>query len=262
MNAVSLHIIPLEESKEQGMLLEGQRYATVTKSEMLEISLVTIPGQRNAVKLSTADGKEYKLNLLLNNKMNEDKVTVESLQQELKAQKKLNAQNLIRLHQQRGVVAEGEVEPLTELALSNYDSVSRMLDAREEKKDETPKASPAEQLADNLVKLHFDRGAITEEEKSVYRASAIADYEATRKVLEAKKGAKDVGGFVGGLQTSAKEAGAAAEDRAKWTYLDWYKKDLKGLLSMQKTDPEKYKRLEADFAAISRANGIDVQGDE
>ena len=160
MNTVSLHIIPLEESKEEGMLLEGQRYATVTKSEMLEISLVTIPGQRNAVRLSTVDGKEYKLNFLLNNKMNEDKVTVESLQQELKAQKKLNAQNLIRLHQQRGVVAEGEVEPLTELALSNYDSVSRMLDARkEQKKDETPQASPAEQLAENLVKLHFNRWA-------------------------------------------------------------------------------------------------------
>lgn len=263
MNAVSLHIIPLEESKEEGMLLEGQRYATVTKSEMLEISLVTIPGQRNAVRLSTVDGKEYKLNLLLNNKMNEDKVTVESLQQELKAQKKLNAQNLIRLHQQRGVVAEGEVEPLTELALSNYDSVSRMLDARkEQKKDETPQASPAEQLAENLVKLHFDRGAITEEEKTVYRAAAVADYEATRKVLEAKKGANDVGGFVGSLQASAKESGAASEDRAKWTYLDWYKKDLKGLLSMQKTDPERYKRLEADFAAVSCASGIYAQGDE
>ena len=90
----------------------------------------------------------------------------------------------------------------------------------------------------------------------------MADYEATRKVLEAKKGANDVGGFVGSLQASAKESGAASEDRAKWTYLDWYKKDLKGLLSMQKTDPERYKRLEADFAAVSCASGIYAQGDE
>ncbi len=259
MNAVSLHIIPLEESRDEDMLLPGQKFETVVKSEMLEISLVTIPGQRNAVRLSTADGKEYKLNFLSNGNMSEVKKTVEELQKELDAQKKLSVDSLIKLHQQRGVVAEKEAEPLAKLALSDYDSVKEMLESRKLKGDDSKSgATPAEELAEGLVKLHFDRGAISESEKNVYKASAIADYEGTRKVLEAKKGTSDVQTFMQGMSsTESNELG----DRSKWSYLDWYKKDLRGLLSMQKNDPEKYKRLEADFAALSRDSGTDVQSE-
>ena len=51
MNAVSIHVIPLEESELPEHLEKGKRYSTITKSELLEVSLVTVPGQKNAVKL-------------------------------------------------------------------------------------------------------------------------------------------------------------------------------------------------------------------
>jgi len=247
MNAVSLHVLPVEESEDTSLLHPGQKYPTITKSEMLEISIVAVPGQKNAVKLSYIDGKEYKLHLLIKStEMNKNEKTAEQMQTELDAQKKLNAENLIKLHQYRGVVSAAESGPLKELALSNYENVQKMLEAREVKEGKKGTGNPAEVLADNLVKLHFDRGAIGEPEKSVYRASAIADYEGTRKVLEAKPGKDALQSFVGGMQFG-KESGI--DDRAKWTYLDWYKKDLKGLSNMEKTDPEKYEKLASDFQA-------------
>ena len=42
MNAVSLNVAPIEESDDAAMILPGQKYPTLTKSELLEISLVTI----------------------------------------------------------------------------------------------------------------------------------------------------------------------------------------------------------------------------
>lgn len=261
MNAVSLHVLPVEESEDAALLHPGQKYATITKSEMLEISLVTVPGQKNAVKLSSIDGKEYKLHLLLNTKeMSKNEKTVEQMQSELDTQKKLNAENLVKLHQYRGVVSDAEAEPLKELALSSYENVRKMLEAREVKEDKSGTGDPAEVLADNLVKLHFDRGAISEPEKSIYKASAIADYEGTRKVLEAKQGKDGVQAFVSGMQ-SGKEAGTG-DERSKWTYLDWYKKDMKGLLSMEKSDPEKYKKLASDFAVNSGLHGVTVDENE
>lgn len=117
MNAVSLHVLPVEESKEPSMLAPGQKYSTLTKSEMLEISLVTVPGQKNAVKLSSIDGKEYKLSLLTSNYMNfngqsqKDKVC--SL-----------------IEEYRHVISAGEIEALTSLAKNNYQFIKNILERR------------------------------------------------------------------------------------------------------------------------------------
>ena len=182
--------------------------------------------------------------------------TVEQLQAELAAQRLLNAENLIKYHKFRGVVTDGEVEPLKKLAQSDYASVSSMLDARQpvavapvEKKETNPKA----ELAAGLVKLHVDRGAIAEAEKDVYKAAAIADYEGTKKVLEAKPGTAQAKEFVAGM-TGGQQAGA--NEREKWTYLDWYKKDLAGLQAMEKSNAEQYGKLVSAFEAACKSQGI------
>ncbi len=247
MNAVSLNILPIEESDEKDMLLATQKYPTVIKSELLEISLVTLPGQKNAVKLSTPEGGEYKLNLITTNQktnMAKEEKTIEQLNEELDAQKKLNAENLVLRHKERGVVQDGEVDSLKELALSNYTAVSKMLDARNPapKEDNTS----AEAKADALVALHFNRGAITEAEKEVFKQSAVLNYDGTKKVLEAKKGTESIQNFVSGMNAGddTKQLNA---DRAGWGYYDYFKKDPQTLAMMEKNEPEKYKQLVADF---------------
>jgi hypothetical protein len=261
MNAVSLSIVPLTESEEKKDLLPGQRRATITASDLLEVSLVTVPAYGNAVKLCYSDGKEYKASLLTTNlegNMDKDEKTNEQLQAELQVQKRLSAENLIALHKQRGVVADGEVAPMTELATANYDNVKKMLEARPapaQASTEQTQANPAETLADALVKLHFDRGAVTEQEKPVYRAAAVADYEGTRKVLEAKPGTQQAKDFVQGLGGS-KSQSAGGDDRAGWGYMDWFKKDAKALAAMEKNEPERFKKIVADFQAECEASGI------
>lgn len=229
MNAVSLHVIPLEESDVPAMLVPGQRYATITKSEMLEISLVTVPGQKNAVKLSTPDGLEYKLNVISKNEdqmSKEEKPAVtgdEELKQELEKQKKLNAKNLIRYHKQRGVVQDGEVEHLEALAADNYDTVEKMLDARQE----VEKKSKDDML-----------DAKTEEGKK------LAD--TVKNFTQNASGGKKTGG----------------DDRAGWSYYDWFRKDPDGLAAMAENDPEKHKQLQLDFQNQAKKNNLKFRDEE
>jgi HK97 family phage prohead protease len=265
MNAVSLHVRPLAESDHEKDLLPGQRYATVVKSELMEISLVTIPAYGNSVKLCYADGKEYKASLITSKSINmnkENEKTVEQLTAELAAQKTLNAENLIEHHRFRGVVGDGEVEPLKKLAASDYASVSAMLKARTPAATETGKeeVDPGAALADALVKVHVDRGAIAEAEKAVYRAAAIGDYEGTKKALEAKPGTQQAKDFVQNL--GGAQASAETDERKKWSFMDWYRKDLQGLQAMLKNDPDAYRQLEAAFATECGAMKLGMQTDE
>ena len=117
MNAVSLHVLPSEESKDKASLHPGQKYATVTKSELVEISLVTVPGQKNAVKLSSMDGKEYKLSLLAgsDNGLN-------GLSQRDKACK--------LIEKYRDVVSNEEVKAFISVAENNYQFVENILSSR------------------------------------------------------------------------------------------------------------------------------------
>ena len=258
MNAVSLNIHPLLESEDKKDLLPGQRYKTVVESDLLEISLVTIPAYGNSVKLSYGDGREYKASLLtdklISKKMdgNEEK-TVEQLQAELSAQRLLTADTLIKYHKYRGVVTDGEVEHLKKLAQSDYASVSSMLEARQVPSvAEVEKADPKADLADGLAKLHAERGAITEAEKAVYRAAAMADYDGTKKILEAKPGSQQAKDFVAGLGGSEQPA----NERASWTYLDWYKNDLAGLQAMEKSEPERHQKLVAELEKECKRQGV------
>ena len=212
MNAVSLHILPVEKSEAPVMLLPGQQYPTITKSELLEVSVVTIPGQKNAVKLSTPDGLDYKLNIINQKEISMDKkdeknTEVEDLKKELQEQRKLNAENLVSLHAQRGVVQDGEKESLQKLAASDYGEVKKLLEARTppEKKEETDeKKSEGKQLGEQVKEM---------------------------------------------FQNQKTETPAGGE---KMSFYDMFRKDPEGLAAMRQNDPEGYKKLEADFNAEAK----------
>ena len=259
MNACSLNVIPTAESDEAALLLPGQCCSTITKCELLEVSLVTLPGQKNAVKLSYPNGKEYKLNLLTNSKTEmAGEKTVEQLQVELAASHKLNAENVIKLHEHRGVITPDEKEHLMELALTNLGIVTKLLEARTAPtKEVIPSTDSKQELANGLVKLHFERGVITEGEKQIFALSAVSDYEGTKKILEAKTGSAAVLGFV---QNTGAVAGG--EDRSKWSYLEYFKKDQAALQLMATNEPAKFKQLEMQFLAESEKMGVKTTREE
>ena len=255
MSAVSLNVIPIEESKDKALLLPGQKYPTLTKSEMLEISLVTIPGQKNAVRLSTPEGSEYKLHLITNNKMEKNEQTVEQLKKDLDAQRRLNAENLVMRHKERGVVQEGEIESLKTLAFNDYETVSKMLDARQkqavehENAGETPEAK-----AKALVALHLGRNAILPSEVPFYENAAKLDYDGTKAQLEAKKGVRDIDTFVQEMSSNGQQK--SDDERKAWGYYDYFKKDPEALQLMEKNEPDRYKKLVADFESSTKKSGL------
>lgn len=247
MNAVSVSIIPIEESEDPQYLLPGQKYPTITKSELLEVSVVTVPGQKNSVKLCKPDGSDYRLSLITKHTtMTEN---VEQLKQELEQARRLNAENLIKLHKTRGVVTDAEADELIALAQLDYERVSRLLDARQPVQDKT-----GENLAKQLVAMHASRLGLTPDEIAMYEKAAQTDYEATRKALEARKGKEVIDAFVSGMQTPENRT----DDRAKWTFLDYYKNDPLALEAMAKNDPERFKRLEAEFLDESKKLGCNI----
>jgi hypothetical protein len=221
MNAVSLHIIPLIESEESSMLVQGQRYPTITKSELLEVSLVTIPGQKNAVKLCTPEGGDYKLNII-NNKSEtqmkeeeKDKSSIEEMQKKLDAACEKNAKNLVKLHVQRGVVQDGEVDSLEKLAMSDYDTVEKLLEARTPAKSEKTE----------------DKGE------------------------EGKKLSEEVKKFA----QNSDPGKSGGNERDAWTYYDYFRKDPKALNLMREKEPEKFKKLEADFNEWAVENNLKAE---
>lgn len=217
MSAVSLHVIALEESTEPEMLEVGQIYPTITKSELLEVSVVTVPGQKNAVRLSDAAGNDYKLNLISkqnrkmeDNKNQEQATRIAELESQLSVEKAKKAEMLVQLHMQRGAVQEGEVDSLKKLALADFDTVETMLNARTVE-----------------VKKTDDKPA---DDERARLAAAIEKLNAGEK--------------------------PQPNERDSWTYMDWYKKDHAALLAMQKNEPEKYKALEEALHADCEKNHL------
>ena len=57
LNSCSVGILVLATSSEPSLMLAGQQYATITKCELLEVSVVDVPANANAVKLYQKDTK-------------------------------------------------------------------------------------------------------------------------------------------------------------------------------------------------------------
>ena len=133
----------------------------------------------------------------------------------------------------------------------DYDSVKENLEARvKEAPTATENKSDVEKA---MVQLHFERGAISAEEVAVFTAAAKLDFEGTKKLLLAKAGKNNASAFVAGLGGSNQSKG---EGRENWTYYDYVQKDAEALSLIAKNDPDKFKRLEADFVNESKKMNI------
>ncbi|MDR0546305.1 MAG: phage protease [Dysgonamonadaceae bacterium] len=66
LKMVSAHLQPIELSSEPQYIKPGQKYETVTKSKLIEVSIVDIGGNDDALVLA-ADGQETNIPLLKNN---------------------------------------------------------------------------------------------------------------------------------------------------------------------------------------------------
>lgn len=262
MSAISLSLMEIVSTDDSKYLKHGQKYPTVLEWEPLEISFVTVPGNANSLKLMNAEGKEKQLSLITQNSDNQNqnkKMTEEQLKAENDKLKKQLAAELADMHCKRGVITASELDFYKKAAENDYEGTKKVLEAKVVAKAEDN--TNAKQLAAQLVEMHQKRGAITATELDFYKKAAEGDYEGTKKVLEAKKGTEGLGEFVNNLSND-KNANSNTEDRSKWGFNDWYKKDLDGLQKMETEKPEEFKRLQLAYRNQLKSENVYIPAED
>ena len=130
------------------------------------------------------------------------------------------------------------IASLKDLVENNKGLLGRLNAAEAKLKTFEDKAkSDQEKRVTNLVAKAITDGKITAELKDSYTAMATADFDNTEKALNAMKAYTSVHGQIKPGED------AQADEKAKWSYLDWSKKDPKGLAAMKAGEFDKFKTL-------------------
>ena len=266
MKGVSISVDPCVESVDGKDMLPGQEYPSVIESELLEISLCNVPGNKNSIKLIRG-GKPVQLSLIQKNtnhsNMAKEEKTVEQLMQENSVLRTKMAKDLVELHVSRGVLTDQEKDFFQKSAEADYDGTKVVLALRKGTSDQT---DAKDQLASQLVELHIQRGAVSEAEKSFYVNAAKLDYNGCKKILEGRKGTDSIDNHIVEMNAGSGSSKSAKDpsDRSSWAYLDYYKNDPESLRKLKMEKPEEHKRLlDAHKKALGKTGKFILEeGDE
>lgn len=199
-----------KETSSQGVM-EGQTLETVTKCELLEASIVDMPGNPNAIRLHYCleDGKEVedripKINLNLN---------------------QINMKKLALLFLMSETATEDEIaKKVEDLQKENADL---------KKENDTLKSEKGTAEKEALMAPHLANGTLKAEQKPSLLKMEVEDL----KSFLSNMPAKTLSGQIG-------NGGAASNDKRKdWSFDDYTKKDPEALLKMKSENPDQYKKL-------------------
>ena len=212
MYAVELRVMP-----------DGEERVTVTDWELCETSLVSVPSNRNALRLYNRQGEIIP----------DDQV-------------KLSAEALLNVNKQKvmdKIILTAEAYMALGLKSNEADGKSisaaiMALQARAEKaEDELEKQRKLK--AEELVALAIKEGRITADKKASFERLALADYDTAKTTLEAIPARESLSAKV----TRSTGKTTVADDRKDWTYLRWAKEDPEGLKRLKADDPDTFEEL-------------------
>ncbi|MEM7372813.1 MAG: HK97 family phage prohead protease [Bacteroidota bacterium] len=227
LNAVSIGFRVMATSDDPKHLLPGQTRATVTKAALYEVSIVDIPANSGAMKLSfpehgvTLSGNvdQHLADFIPNISTNSD-------------MKKI-------------AVLLGLPEDASEQQIC--DAVGKL-------------NALASQAVPTLLSLGKANGTITEENETHFKALAQANFESTLSLIETTKPQNNqksddtdddisIRQLLQELQKGNGGQGQGTE-RDKWTLTEWRQKDPEGLGLLQANDPEKFNALVAALPKV------------
>lgn len=225
-----------EVSTQPQHILEGQVYETVTACKLVEISIVDIGGNDNALKLSK-DGKPFQLKKIVTNTSNNMDIKVIALAlgmgENTKEEAVLSALHSLKTDKEK---AEAEVVALKKTI-------------REIHKSE------ATTLVDKAVQL----GLIPEALKESQLKQFEADFDGQKAVLSKLVADKETENTQQGKANTVREvvlgAGAKPTDTANESFDYLQKKNPERLRAIRDKDPEEYARLAKEYA-----NGVRYTG--
>lgn len=196
--------------------VEGE--SPIVEAEVYECSIVDIPSNANAIVLYNEEGQKLEgeaLKLALTPITKNKPIN--------KKEMKLNATNIAAL----GLTAEATdagVNTAIEGVIAENAKLKAEVDASKKEK------------VDNLVNLAFAEGRIAATEKDAFIELANTNFELATNTIAKLPSKKSLTG-------RAKEEAGSGDERDAWTFKQWRKEDTAGLLSIKKSDPDKYAEI-------------------
>ena len=218
-----------EVSADPHHLLEGQVYETVTACKLVEISIVDIGGNDNALKLSK-DGKPFQLKKIVTNTSNNMDIKVIALAlgmgENTKEEAVLSALHSLKTDKEK---AEAEVVALKKTIRDIH-------------------KSEATTLVDKAVQL----GLIPEALKESQLKQFEADFDGQKAVLSKLVADKEAENTQQGKANTVREvvlgAGAKPTGTANESFDYLQKKNPERLRAIRDKEPEEYARLAKEYA--------------
>lgn len=209
---------------------DGSTIPVVVKSQIFEASICAIPSNANALRLYNALGSPIAVSAIpayLNTLINPDEPNTFEPELETKTTPmKLSPENIVSL----GLNADAD-EAAINAAIAR---LATLATAQGEQIAEAQKARVA-----TLVAGAVTAGKITADKKEHFEKLATADFDATKAILDGLERTPKPTEMLNGSPAAA--GGEAGRDA--WTFDDWRKKDVKGLMAMKTDKPDGYAAL-------------------
>lgn len=221
LKGASIGIRPVEYSEDTKLVKPGQRYATVTKSRLMEISIVDIPANKNAVALYDADGQILTLG------DNGEGLPMPPLT----AQKQSDDMDLKETAKALGL-AETASQADINAAIARQNALLQTLNDRAEEARKTQR--------NELIGMALSDGRLhTDAQRPVWEKLFDTDFETAKTALEALPKVQKLADFPKGQTT---EPGGTAQHKGM-TFSELSKKEPAELARLQKADPATFKSL-------------------
>lgn len=237
LNGVSIGFNVLAVSEEEGDMVAGQTRPTVTQSELMEVSIVDIPGNRNAVKLYFP-----KKNLTL--KGNESEETINSV---LPRQ---DQNQTVHMELQQIAKQLGHSNPKK----ATEQEVNQMLTDLQNQAASASEGGEHEQATDKIVNqilaIGKQKSLITDVNEESMKKMAKADPDAALEFISGQEKQEEGGKqqdnkelSLNDLVAELKKQNGKDEGAGEWDWATWQEKDRQGLYELATTNPEKFKKL-------------------
>lgn len=203
--------------------------------QIVECSVCDIPSNQDALVLYDADDKPIELSADNFKKLTQTFTHTSITNQHTM---KLNEQ-LIGVYGLSATTTDAELAAKAQAVFNEHKTLSdenTKLTAENKKLKEDAEKAHAD-LCERTAQLAVDAQKIDATQKPIYVAALKADFEGTKKTLDA------IPAPAANLSHQLKTQVPGGEDRSTWTLNDWRKKDSKGLEQLKANDPAAYQAL-------------------
>ena len=170
MRGFSVGIIPIKLSSEEKYLKANQKLATVIEAELLEISVVNIPSDQNAIKLYNQDSvrlSAMEISTLIPAIQKQEKMELQQLKQKLHLGEKAKEEDII-----------SAVESLQQ----ELDDVRKELETTKEELQ-----AKREIVQEIILEYGRERGVINDNNQEEFKKLAASDSKLALKIIKAVK---------------------------------------------------------------------------